>query len=639
MKRTSLRLLSLLLAAILQLTPMIRTFLIDAQGLAPSSFSFILKIGVGAAALLGFDAVSRASSIAISPPNATVGVPYIGTITYSGGHAGSVSSMSFSNNCIGASATFLDGLNIVYNGGNTATVSGTPTGAGTFSFSIKVFDRSGCGSNGNSDNRSTALVVGAGGGGPVAPSISVIPPNTCAQVGSDVQLSGGASGNPTPQYQWWSGLTPIPNATNSILTIPNVQLTNAGVYTLTASNSQNVGFLFGALPKANCYLSVAISGGTNFSAFLYTNFATAGVPLTMYSYFTNVPTAINHYLWTYNGVNVVSTSNTVVLPGAALTPAKSGTYTVTFNSTNGGGQIISGQNYDSYWAFGYPPAFTNSLPAATNLSAGASTTLSIPIRGSLNVYNGAGGAGGYSTNAIDPCVFWYKDGNLVAAQTYALGPTSLTTYSNTAVNATLTLNNVSSANSGTYTVVATNFWGTTTSSPIVLTVGSGGNPPAINANPPASVSRLAGQSSSLAVGASGTAPLTYQWYKDGASLTANATYGGVQTSTLTLTSVTTSNSGNYKVAVNNSFGSVTSSVTALSVSLPPVVIPNAGLPGVVGFNANTVTGLTYIVESTTNLAAPIWTPVLTNNSGLSGTINFQTNFTTSPSMYFRILFP
>jgi hypothetical protein len=638
MKIKFIQIMSILLAGLLQVAPMLRSFLPNTTGLAPSAWGIILKLGVGATALLGFDAVSQASSISISPPNATVGQPYIGTVSYSGGHAGSVSSMAFTN-CIGGGIPFVDGLTIVYSGVNAATVTGTPTNAANYPFTIKVFDQNSCGTSGHTDTHAATLIVGAGTGGPAAPTISAAPPNTCAQVGSDVQLSGGASGNPIPQYQWWIGLTPIAGATNSVLNLPNVQLANSGVYTMTASNSQTAGFSFGSLPKANCYLSVAISGGTNFSAFNFTNYATAGVALTMFSWVTNVTTATNYYSWTYNGVNVISTGNTVPLAAATVTPAKSGTYTVTFNSTNSGGSIISGQNYDSYWAFGYVLAFTNSLPATTNVSAGANVTLSVAIRGTLDVYNGAGGSGGYSTNSGVPCVFWYQDNTLVAAQTYVLGPTSNTTYSNSAVNATLTLNNVSAANAGNYTVVATNFWGSVTSSPVALSVGSSAFAPVITTNPPAALSLLAGQSSVISVTVTGTPPYFYQWRDGGANLAAGGVYGGVLTNTLILTAVTTNNSGNYTVAITNIAGAVTSSVTALNIVLPPQLTTAAGSPGIFQINAGSITGLTYVVQMATNLAAPFWTPVLTNNTGVSGTINYQTNTDSGPNQFYRLMFP
>ena len=661
MKTKYIQLMSVLLAGMLQVAPLLRSFLPNATGLAPAAWGVILKLGLGATALLGFDAVSQASSIAISPANATVGVPYVGTITYSGGHAGAVSSMMMSNICLSTTFSIGNGLSVVYAGGNQAAISGTPLAISTNeSFTIKVWEGNACG-GGHSDTRSTSLIVGASGGGAVAPTITAIPQNSCAQVGTTVQLSGGASGNPIPQYQWWLGVTPIPGATNSILTLPNVQLTNAGLYTMTASNSSTVGS-FGSLPKANCYLSVAVTPGTNITALNYTNFAVAGVPLIMFSVVTNFSNITNNYTWFYNNAGIpvtVSTSNTLPLLSPNLTvPSKSGTYSVLFTNslTNSGGiyvgQVIppgsntfnfyeNGQEYDSYWAFGYLPVFTNSLPAATNVNAGSNVTFTVAVGGTLNVYNPYGGTSGasYVTNAVTPCVFWYQNGSLVAAQNYVLGPTSGTTYSNTAVNATLTLSNVTSANAGNYTVVATNFWGSVTSSPVALSVASSGYPPVITTNLPAALSFLAGQSSTISVTVTGTPPISYQWQRNGTSLANGGTYGGVFTNALTLTSVTTSNGGNYSVAITNSAGAVTSSVAVVNIALPPSVIAGTDVSGLLQLSANTLTGLTYVVQMSTNLAAPVWIPVLTNGTGSSGAISFLTNTTSSPNQFYQLKFP
>lgn len=637
MKTKFINCLSILLALLLQMAPLVRSILPSMQGLAPSNWAIILKLGVGATALFGFDAVSQASSISISPANATVGQPYIGTITYSGGHSGSVRSMSYTNTCLGSPVPFLDGMTIVYAGANAATVSGTPTNSGSFPFGLKVFDSSSCGTGGNSDFRTTTLVVGSSGGAAFAPTFTASPQNTSAQVGTDVQLSGGASGNPIPQYQWWQGLTPIPGATNSILTLSNIQLTNSGVYTLTASNSQTAGATFGTLPKANCYLSVAISGGTNFSAYNYTNFAPAGVPLTMFSWMTNVSTATNYYQWLFNQVTVLSTSNTLTIPATALTPTKSGTYTVILNSTNSGGAIIYGQNYDSYWAFGYPPVFTNSLPASSNVTASASVTFMVAVGGSLNVYYAQNVP---STNAGNPNVFWYQNGNQVAAQSYVLNPTSNTTYSKNTTNVSLTLNNVSGADAGNYTVVITNFWGSITSSPVALTVGgASAYAPVIAMNPPALVSLLAGQSTNISVTVTGTPPFAYQWRRNGTDLADGTIYNGALTNTLSLMAVNPNVSGNYTVAITNLSGAVTSSVASVNIALPPLVSFSLNSPGILQFNANTVTGLTYVVETATNLSAPVWTPLQTNNTGLNGAINFRTNTTSGPVKFYRLSFP
>jgi len=65
----------------------------------------------------------------------------------------------------------------------------------------------------------------------------------------------------------------------------------------------------------------------------------------------------------------------------------------------------------------------------------------------------------------------------------------------------------------------------------------------------------------------------------------------------------------------------------------------AGSAGSFQFDVNTITGLNYVVQTTTNLVAPVWTSVLTNNTGLSGAINYQTNAAASPARFFRLLFP
>ena len=639
MKTKYIQLMSVLLAGMIQVAPLLRSFLPNATGLAPSAWGVILKLGLGATALLGFDAVSQASSIAISPANATVGKPYVGTITYSGNHAGAVSSMMLSNVCVGGGIPFMDNLTIVYSGGYTAQVTGTPTNAQTTAFTLKVW--SGACSGNHSDSRSTTLVVGGNGSGAVAPTIASLP-NTVAQVGSDVLLSGVASGNPVPQYQWWTGGgIPIAGATNSIYEFPSVQLTNAGTYVLTASNSQNVGQGYLTLPKAACFLSVCITAGTNYSVYEYTNYAPAGLPLTMYAFLTNgTSTTTNSYQWIFNQspTPVLSSSNTLPLPASFLTPLKSGTYTVTLNSTNSGGVIVSAQNYDSYWCFGYPPIFTNSLPAATNINAGSSLTLTLPIGGNLDTYYSANVGTGLVTNNGVANVFWYQNGNLVAAQSYVCDPTSTTTYSNSAVNASLALNNVSSANAGSYMVVVTNFWGSVTSSPIALSVASSSYAPVITSQPPSALGLLAGQSAAISVTVTGTPPISYVWQKNGASLANGGVYAGVLTNSLTLSNVTTANSGNYTVAITNSTGAITSSVADVSIVLPPSVSASVNGPGNLIIGGNTITDLTYIVQMSTNLATAVWLPIATNNSGSSGTVNFQTA-PGSPNVFFRVRFP
>ncbi|MEO9112790.1 MAG: immunoglobulin domain-containing protein [Lacunisphaera sp.] len=75
----------------------------------------------------------------------------------------------------------------------------------------------------------------------------------------------------------------------------------------------------------------------------------------------------------------------------------------------------------------------------------------------------------------------------------------------------------------------------------------------------------AGSKVVLSVSADGTAPFTYQWIKDGSSLS------GSTSSTLTLSNVQSANAGSYAVTVANAAGSTTSPVSTITIALPPVI--------------------------------------------------------------------
>ncbi|MGA2787904.1 MAG: immunoglobulin domain-containing protein [Verrucomicrobiota bacterium] len=127
-------------------------------------------------------------------------------------------------------------------------------------------------------------------------------------------------------------------------------------------------------------------------------------------------------------------------------------------------------------------------------------------------------------------------------------------------NSTLTLTNVQQSDSGGYSVIMTNSYGSATSVVAQLTVDV--FPPSIS-NDPQDQSALVGQDTSFSVQAGGTAPLSYQWYYNTNTVLTNAT-----SSILTLTNVQLSDSGGYSVVVTNSYGSATSAVAQLTVSLP-----------------------------------------------------------------------
>lgn len=589
--------------------PMVRSVMIPAVQLAASpTAAVVFRWAVGAVALLGFDAVSKASSIAISPPSATIGVAYAGSLTYSGGHAGAVQSMSISNHCLG-SFSIAPGLTVTYNGGNTASVTGTPTGSiGTVPITATVTDGSAC-SGGLSDTRSTSLIIQNSGGGPVVPSILVSPQSTVAQIGSDVVLSGGASGNPAPAYFWQQGLTAIPRATNNTLLIPSAQLTNSGIYSLYASNSQGK-------VSAACYLTMAITPGSNSLSQQYTNYPLAGQAITMYSLITNVPTGVNSYSWQFNSVSIGVTTSNLSLTAAQAVPAKSGIYAVTFNSTVGGNTVVNNQQYISYWDFGYAPTLSQQ-PTNQTLGAGSNAIFAFTLQG-----------GNY------PTAFLYQNVTNLVAETNL--PAYNPSLGAATTNLSFTISNVTPANTGNYTVVVTNFWGSATSSNITLSV-----PSPLSVSAPAGQTNYAGRDVSLGVTPSGTSPFSYQWQKGGVNLANGGDVSGVFTNMLSIAPAATADSGNYQVVVTNNSGSVTSSVAVVSI-LPVPRFALALEPGAAILNSpNGIPGSEYIVQASTNLAGSGgWIPLITNTVPSDGSITFtNTASLNSEDVFYRVEFP
>jgi hypothetical protein len=141
---------------------------------------------------------------------------------------------------------------------------------------------------------------------------------------------------------------------------------------------------------------------------------------------------------------------------------------------------------------------------------------------------------------------WFKDGT-------ALGGATNNVYS---------IANVSTNDAGNYSVRVTNLAGSTTSQVATLTVLV---PPSIIGQPQ-SLSLNYGKTAIFSVSATGTLPLSYQWYKDGAAIRVATT--DIQM----IPNLETNNAGNYTVVVSNVAGSATSQVAVLTVLVPPTIL-------------------------------------------------------------------
>jgi hypothetical protein len=136
----------------------------------------------------------------------------------------------------------------------------------------------------------------------------------------------------------------------------------------------------------------------------------------------------------------------------------------------------------------------------------------------------------------------------------------------------LTLANVAAADAANYSVVVSNQAGSVVSSDAQLTVTTA-TAPSIVSQPQSQTVNL-GQSASFSVSATGTAPLSYAWTKNGTRLGDGGNITGSSTTTLTVANVAVADAGNYSVIVSNQAGSVVSSPATLTVitSTPPSIV-------------------------------------------------------------------
>ena len=156
-----------------------------------------------------------------------------------------------------------------------------------------------------------------------------------------------------------------------------------------------------------------------------------------------------------------------------------------------------------------------------------------------------------------------------------------------------------SDNGVAFTVTVSNSSGVTTSKPATLTASAAAVAPSI-ATQPKNVSVNAGQAATFTVAATGTAPLLYQWYRDGTAIAA-ATAASY---TITATSAT-DNGATFSATVTNAAGAIKSNNAVLTVTAPMLTITTSGLPnGVVGSAYNTIvqasggtSPYTWIVQS------------------------------------------
>ncbi len=236
-------------------------------------------------------------------------------------------------------------------------------------------------------------------------------------------------------------------------------------------------------------------------------------------------TAPLSYQWMKSGTAISgATAPTYTTP--ATTSADSGSqFTVVVSNT--AGSVTSNAATLTVNASATAPSITTQ-PASQTVTLGQTATFTVVATGTAPL--------SYQ---------WRKSGTAISGATSPTYTTPATT----------------SADSGSqFTVVVSNTAGSVTSNAATLTVNASATAPSITTQP-ASQTLTVGQTATFTVVATGTAPLSYQWQKNGTAIT------GATSATYTTPATTSADNGaQFVVVVSNVAGNVTSNAATLTVN-------------------------------------------------------------------------
>ena len=344
---------------------------------------------------------------------------------------------------------------------------------------------------------------------PLAPFIAKQPLSQNLLLGTTLTLSVTGYGIPAPKFAWYKDELPL-GVSTSTLTIPEADFDTEGLYYCIVSNSAGVVQSSTALVNvgnAPSFVQQPVSqiaevgGNALFSVVVDTLWVT--------------------YQWHANGVQIPGATNRELL----LTGIKSSDMTSYFVDVTIA--TCTSRSAEASLLLATPPNITQQ-PQRFGLPRGQSANLTVDASGFM------------------PLLYqWLQNGIILPGAT----------------NSFLTLDNIQSAEAGSYQVQISNPQGITTSTNASVSVYDA---LAITLQP-TNTSAAKGSTPIFYVAATGTAPVTYQWFRNGVSLT-NQVYSSCRLQNVQLT-----NAGTYHVVINNPAGTLNSTPATLTVLDPPVI--------------------------------------------------------------------
>ena len=353
----------------------------------------------------------------------------------------------------------------------------------------------------------------------VAPVITTQPANQSVTAGQPATFSVVASGTSPLTYQWLRSGAAIAGATSAGYTTPaTTQADNGATFTVTVTNSAG-----SAQSTAAALAVVAAAVAPTITSQPGDQGITSGQTAT----FSVVAagTAPLAYQWQKSGTPIGGATAASYTTPAESTADDGALFAVTVSNT--AGSVLSRAAKLSVAPSLVAPAIT-AQPASQTITSGQTATFSVTASGTA------------------PLTYqWQANGTTIPGATASSYTTPAET---TAANGTL------------FSVVVTNAAGFAQSDSAKLTVTAPQAAPTITTQP-ANQTATVGFTATFGVTATGSAPLTYQWRKNGTAI-AGATSASYTTPALAL-----SDSGAvFVVVVSNAIGMATSTNAVLTVT-------------------------------------------------------------------------
>jgi hypothetical protein len=477
----------------------------SAQAADAGTYLVVVSNSVGSA-------TSNPATLVVNPPPltisaqpaslaVTVGQPAIFSVTVSGGTAPFAYQWKKNGNAVGTSSS-------------TFSIAGCQFGDAA-AYTVTVTDSAPTPQTVSS--ASAILMVN-----PPALAIGTQPASQAVTLGQNASFTIVASGGTPPcAYQWRKGAVNLGSNSPS-LALSNVQFSDAGTYAVTVTDAsptpQSVTSIGAVLTVNPTGLAIATQPTTQT--------VTVGQPVS-FAVAASGGTPPYAYQWKKGTQNIGVNTPTLNIPSVQMSDA--GTYTVVVTDNSPTRQSTTSNA--ATLTVNPTPLLIISQPASATVAVGASASFTVAVSGGTAPYTYQWKKGGANTGS-GGATLGISNAQLTDAGTFFVTVTDSSPTPQTVISATATLT--------------------------VTTV-----PPSITTQP-ANQTVAVGSTATFSVVATGTAPMTYQWYKNGVA-------GGMNNSSYSFTTVAGNHLASIYVKVSNAKGNLNSNTATLTLTGLPTL--------------------------------------------------------------------